>query len=84
MYRFTSDKYYSYEVKVINTNSGEAPHVIDGVLSHETITSEKITEHYTDTGGASFHVSALSRMFGFLFAPRIKEYMKHPCSFSEE
>lgn len=72
MYRFISDKYYSFEVKVINTNAGEAPHVIDGVLSHESITTESISEHYTDTGGSSFHVSALSHILGFMFAPRIK------------
>ena len=36
LYRFTSDQFSSFYTKVINTNSRDAIHVIDGLLHHET------------------------------------------------
>ena len=49
--------------------SGEAAHVIDGLLYHEADLS--IAVHHTDGGGVSDHVFALSHLLGFRFAPRI-------------
>jgi TnpA family transposase len=49
--------------------SGEAAHVIDGVLYHEADLS--IAIHHTDGGGVSDHVFALAHLLGFRFAPRI-------------
>ena len=49
--------------------SGEAAHVIDGLLYHEADLS--ITTHHTDGGGVSDHVFALAYLLGFSFAPRI-------------
>jgi TnpA family transposase len=49
--------------------SGEAAHVIDGLLYHEADLS--ISVHHTDGGGVSDHVFALAHLLGFRFAPRI-------------
>ena len=49
--------------------SGEAAHVIDGLLYHEADLS--IATHHTDGGGVSDHVFALAHLLGFQFAPRI-------------
>jgi TnpA family transposase len=32
-----------------------------------------IEEHYTDTGGVTDHVCGLCHLFGFRFAPRIRD-----------
>ena len=49
--------------------SGEAAHVIDGLLYHEADLA--IAIHHTDGGGVSDHVFALAHLLGFRFAPRI-------------
>jgi TnpA family transposase len=49
--------------------SGEAAHVIDGLLYHEA-ELDNVT-HHTDGGGVSDHVFALAHVLGFRFAPRI-------------
>ena len=49
--------------------SGEAAHVIDGLLYHEADLG--ISVHHTDGGGVSDHVFALAHLLGFRFAPRI-------------
>jgi TnpA family transposase len=49
--------------------SGEAAHVIDGLLYHEADLASAV--HHTDGGGVSDHVFALSHVLGFRFAPRI-------------
>ena len=49
--------------------TGEAVHVIDGLLYHEADLS--IATHHTDGGGVSDHVFALAYLLGFSFAPRI-------------
>ncbi|MCI0579854.1 MAG: Tn3 family transposase [Chloroflexi bacterium] len=48
----------------------EALHVIDALCHHET--DFDILEHYTDTGGYTYHVFALCCLLGFRFAPRIR------------
>jgi TnpA family transposase len=48
----------------------EALHVIDALCHHET--DFDLQEHYTDTGGYTYHVFALTMMLGFRFAPRIR------------
>jgi TnpA family transposase len=54
----------------IPEDAGEPLHVIDALCHHET--DFDIQEHYTDTGGYSYHVFALCRLLGFRFAPRIR------------
>jgi TnpA family transposase len=49
--------------------SGEAAHVIDGLLYHEADLT--ISTHHTDGGGVSDHVFALAHVLGFRFTPRI-------------
>ena len=49
--------------------SGEATHVIDGLLYHEA--DMTIATHHTDGGGVSDHVFGLAHLLGFRFAPRI-------------
>ena len=49
--------------------SGEAAHIIDGLLYHEADLASAV--HHTDGGGLSDHVFALAHVLGFRFAPRI-------------
>ena len=49
--------------------SGEAAHVIDGLLYREADPGS--VTHHTDGGGVSDHVFALAHLLGFHFAPRI-------------
>jgi TnpA family transposase len=56
---------------VVPGDAREALHVIDALCHHET--DFDIQEHYTDTGGYSYHVFALCRLLGFRFAPRIRD-----------
>lgn len=70
-YTHVSDQFGPYHVKVISATESEAPHVIDGLLYHDS--SLEIQEHYTDTGGATEHIFALCSLLGFTFAPRIRD-----------
>jgi len=71
IYRFISDQFSSFYSKVINTNSRDAVHVIDGLLHHETHLT--IEEHYTDTAGYTDQVFGLTHLLGFRFAPRLRD-----------
>jgi TnpA family transposase len=68
-YTHISDQFGPFYTKVIAATASEAPHVLDGLLYHQT--GLQIEEHYTDTGGATDHVFGLCHLFGFRFAPRI-------------
>jgi TnpA family transposase len=70
-YTHVSDQFGPYHTKVIAATANEAPHVLDGLLYHQS--SLVIHEHYTDTGGFSDHVFAMCRLLGFRFAPRIRD-----------
>jgi hypothetical protein len=54
---------------VIAANTGEAPHVIDGLLDHESDIA--IRKHAVDTAGAVDHMFSLCHLLSFRFAPRI-------------
>ncbi len=45
IYRFISDQFASFYLKVINTNARDALYVLDGLLHHET--DLMIEEHYS-------------------------------------
>ena len=62
-YTHLSDQFGPYYTKVIAATASEAPHVLDGLLYHQT--GLQIEEHYTDTGGATDHVFGLCHLFGF-------------------
>jgi TnpA family transposase len=70
-YTHISDRFGPFHTKVIAATVNEAPHVLDGLLYHESCLV--INEHYTDTGGFSDHVFAMCRLLGFRFAPRIRD-----------
>ena len=73
IYRFISDQFASFYLKVINTNARDALYVLDGLLHHET--DLMIEEHYTDTAGYTDQVFGLTHLLGFRFAPRIRDLM---------
>jgi TnpA family transposase len=70
-YTHLSDQFGPYHTNVIAASAHEAPHVLDGLLYHES--SLVIDEHYTDTGGFSDHIFAVCRPLGFRYAPRIRD-----------
>ena len=70
-YTHISDQFGPFHTKVIAATASEAPHVLDGLLYHQT--GLQIGEHYTDTGGATDHIFALCHLLGFRFAPRLRD-----------
>lgn len=81
-----ADIWMPFESVIIN-DAQEALHVIDALCHHET--DFDIQEHYTDSGGATYHVFALCMMLGFRFAPRLRSaaeqylYTVNPISVAE-
>lgn len=71
-YTHVSDQHGPFHVKVISAATHEAPYVLDGLLHHGS--NLAISEHYTDTGGATDHVFALCAMLGFRFCPRLRDF----------
>ena len=78
-YTHHSARHAPYHIEAIPP-SGEAAHVIDGVLYHEADLT--IATHHTDGGGVSDHVFALAHLLGFLFAPRIPNVAERGCMLS--
>jgi TnpA family transposase len=70
-YTHLSDQFGPFHTKVLAATDHEAPHVLDGLLYHES--SLVIDEHYTDTGGFSDHIFAVCHPFGLRYAPRIRD-----------
>ncbi len=70
-YTHLSDQYGPYRVKVISATARDAPHMIDGLLYHET--DLPIHEHYTDTWDFTDQIFGMMRLLGFEFAPRIRD-----------
>lgn len=70
-YTHVTDRFTPFHTKVIAANAGEAAHVLDGLLDHES--ELVIREHTTDTAGAVDHVFGLCHLLGFRFAPRIRD-----------
>ncbi len=70
-YDFISDRFASFYSKVIPAAASEAPHVLDGLLHNES--ALEIQEHATDTAGAVESIFALFHLFGYCFAPRIRD-----------
>ena len=69
---FLSGQYGSFHSSVIGATSGEAPFVLDGLLSNPASFDPLV--HYTDTGGVSDHVFALFHLLGMTFAPRLRDF----------
>lgn len=70
-YTHVSDQYGPFHTKVIAATTGEAPHVLDGLLYHQSGLAPE--EHAVDTGGVSDHVFGLMPFFGYHFAPRMRD-----------
>ena len=70
-YGFISDRFASFYSKVIPAAASEAPYVLDGLVHNEAALA--IQEHATDTAGAVEAVFALFHLFGYRFAPRIRD-----------
>ncbi len=67
--------------QIIGTNE-EALYVIDALCHHES--DLHIQEHYTDTGGSTEHVFALTALLGFRFAPRLRDALSRHLYFVDE
>jgi TnpA family transposase len=73
LYTHVSGRYGPFQTRVIAATMSEAPYVLDGLHHQVHQTDLRITEHYTDTAGATDHVFGLCHLLGFRFAPRIKD-----------
>ena len=62
LYTHISDRYAPFHVKVITGTSGEAIHVLDGLVNHDSAID--ILAHHTDGGGLSDHVFAIMYLLG--------------------
>jgi TnpA family transposase len=71
IYTHVSDQYAPFHSQLITATAGEAPYVLDGLVSHGT--GLEIATHYADTGGSLDHVFALSHLLGFRFVPRLRD-----------
>jgi TnpA family transposase len=71
VYTHVTDQYGPHHVALIPATAHEAPYVLDGLLLSPS--GRGIREHYTDTGGFTDHVFAVSAILGFRFAPRIRD-----------
>jgi TnpA family transposase len=70
-YTHLSDQFGPYHTKAIAATASEAPHVLDGLLYHDSGLS--IDEHTTDTAAATDQVFAACTLLGFRFTPRIRD-----------
>src|SRR5258708_19420079 len=75
-YTHLSDQYGPYRVKVISSTVRDAPHMIDGLLYHET--GLQIHEHYSDTWGYTDQVFGIAHLLAFRFAPLILDLGDKP------
>ena len=73
LYTHVSGRYGPFHTRVISATMSEAPYVLDGLHHQAHQTDLRITEHDTDTAGATDHVFGLCHLLGFRFAPRIKD-----------
>jgi len=73
-YTHITDQHAVYGTKVIVATDREAPYVLDEILGHAT--DVPITEHATDTHGASLLNFALFDVCGLQLSPRIRDLGK--------
>ena len=66
----TADIWMPFYPQVIE-DTREALYIIDALLHHQT--DLNLTEHFTDSAGATYHVFALCRLLGIQFTPRIRD-----------
>jgi TnpA family transposase len=73
-YTHVSDQHSTYGTKVIAATDPESPFVLDGILGNQT--DLLITEHATDTHGATLANFALFDLVGLQLSPRIRDLGK--------
>ena len=73
-YTHVSDQHSTFDTKVIAATDPESPYVLDGVLGNQT--DLLITEHATDTHGATLANFALFDLVGLQLSPRIRDLGK--------
>jgi len=71
-YSHTSGRYSPYASTTISAAEHEAPYVLDGLLRHGS--SIAVSEHYTDTGGATDTIHFLCEALGIRFCPRLRDF----------
>ena len=70
-YTHVSDQFGPFATQNIPATVSEAPYILDGLLMNET--GKTIREQYTDTGGFTDHVFAVTSLLGYRFIPRIRD-----------
>ena len=73
-YTHVSDQHSTFDTKVIAATDPESPYVLDGILGNQT--DLLITEHATDTHGATLANFALFDLVGLQLSPRIRDLGK--------
>src|SRR6266571_5677063 len=73
-YTHVSDQHSTFDTKVIAATAPESPYVLDGILGNQT--DLLITEHATDTHGATLANFALFDLVGLQLSPRIRDLGK--------
>jgi len=73
-YTHVSDQHSTFDTKVITSTSPESPYVLDGILGNQT--DLIVTEHATDTHGATLANFALFDLTGPQLSPRIRDLGK--------
>jgi TnpA family transposase len=73
-YTHASDQHSTYDTKVIVATAPESHYVLDGILGNQT--DLPITEHATDTHGATLANFALFDLVGLQLSPRIRDLGK--------
>src|SRR5260221_425507 len=64
----------TFDTKVIAATAPESPYVLDGILGNQT--DLPVTEHATDTHGATLANFALFDLLGLQLSPRIRDLGK--------
>ena len=70
-YTHLSDHFGPFATQAIPATVNEAPYILDGLLMNET--GRRVREQYTDTGGFTDHVFAVTSILGYRFIPRIRD-----------
>ena len=70
-YTHASDQHSTFDTKVIVATAPESHYVLDGILGNQT--DLPVTEHATDTHGATLANFALFDLLGLQLSPRIRD-----------
>jgi len=71
VYTHVADNLSPFYSQLIESTSGEAPYILDGLLYHETDLRPR--EHYSDTRGYTDALLGLCHLLEFRFAPRLRD-----------